>query len=159
MQDVSNFKNIVAQSVVLRERWLNLTSKIINEIESGYGEVIDREALAELNSVRLATLTGEEFDWRAEATQQFPILKRATEVAKIRAKIEAEDEAAITSEFDGLSPSEAMAKSRALGIGQKVEDRPSLTIDQQADAARKINAMQLSPQERMNQARKSGLKY
>ena len=159
MQDTENFRALVASSDVLRERWLTITSKIIAECADKFGETLDRESLAALNSVRLATLTGDDFDWRAEAQQQLPALKRAAEYAAIREKVQAEDAQAIAAEFDHLDPNARMAKARATCIGQKVEAPVVLSEQEKLDAATRINGLRLSPQQRMAEARKAGLTF
>lgn len=159
MQDQENFRAVVAASDLLRERWLTLSSTIIAECADSFGETIDRESLMALNSVRLAVLTGDDFDWRAEAQQQLPALKRATELAEIKRRIEEEDAQAVFEEFDGLSGPERLAKARELGICSRAEDNSKPTLEQQSKEAARINGLNLSPQQRMAEARRAGLEH
>lgn len=159
MQDQENFRAIVADSDILRERWLTLSSKIIAECADTLGETVDRESLMSLNSVRLAVLTGDDFDWRAEAQQQLPALKRASELAEIKRRVEAEDAAAIAAEFDDLPPRERMTKAHSMGIGQKAGAPAQLSDEEKMDAATRINGMRLSGAQKIAEARKAGLTY
>ena len=159
MADSDNFRSLVASAPDLLERWNTITDEIIRECEAKYGETLDRASLAGLTSVRLATLTGDEFDWRAEAQQQLPALKRAAEYAAVREKVQAEDAAAIAAEFDDLAPHERIAKSRAMGIGEKAGAPRQLSEQEKADAAARINGMQLSGPQKMAEARKAGLNF
>ncbi|MEM6635536.1 MAG: hypothetical protein AAF667_06555 [Pseudomonadota bacterium] len=157
MQDTENFRAIVAESDLLRERWLTLSSQIIAECADQFGETVDRESLMMLNSVRLSVLTGETFDWRAEAQQQLPALKRASELADIKRRVEAEDAAAIA-ELDDLPPSERLSKAHAMGLGQH-EAPAQLSDEEKMTEALRINSMRLSGVQRLAEARKAGLTY
>ncbi len=159
MQDLDNFKNIVSSSDILRERWLTISSQVIEEIHQRYGELLDREAVMQLSNVRISVLTGDEMDWRPEALANLPQLRRATELAEIKAKIESEDAAeAVAAEFDGLSPTERMARSRELGL-EKREEPTRLTVEEQAKEVARINALPLSGAAKLAEARKAGLSF
>jgi len=159
LRDLENFRAIVADSDLLRERWLTKTSEIIAECEARYGEVLDRESLMQLTSVRLFVLTGDpDTDWKPEALQQLPALRRATELADLKRRIEEEDSSAVVSaEFDGLSPTEKMAKSRELGLNKTTNDRLQLSEEDAMREAAKINAFPGSNAQKLAMARAAGL--
>lgn len=149
MNNIENFKAIVANNPPALERWNSFTETAIQKAAQA-GITITKEDLATLTSVRIFVLTGQESgDWEEEAKVNLPAFKRSAEAAALRDQLaneEAAEHAEATAKLDAMTPEQRMRFARENGAAfdpalGKEKAAPQLNAAEKAAALARINKL------------------
>ncbi len=130
-----DFKQLVASSPALLERWTRISDAYILEAKRA-GIAVTKEDLATLSSVKIEVISGQQVgDWREDAKLNLPAFKAAQELRDLKEAIASED--AVTAanaadDLNALSPGERMNLGRTLGVSTKVAPSPELSAADKA---------------------------
>lgn len=154
--NLKSFRDMVAASQPMRDRWLAASERAIDLAARVANVSLDREEAAELLAVRVAVLSAQPLD-EFELTEQLGELgkvKQAKRKAEVAKKLADGDEKTVA-EFQALPRAARITKAREMGQTYKKEVKPAISVADEATLLRRL--LTLSPQQRINEARKKGL--
>jgi len=156
-----NFKNIVASSPELQARWHAITDKMAGKVRADFGVNLTKEEMADMASVRLAVLSGDEsllstFD--TEIQRHPGVAKAAKERELVRILSDKDDPAHdhARTEWDSLSPHEKIRRAREIDAAKPApKPREKLSVEEQAQALKDVSKLRGSA--RIAEARRRGV--
>jgi len=156
-----DFKSIVATSPELQVRWHAMTDRLAAKVREDFGVEVSMEELAELASVRLAVLSGDEdllatFDAEIQRHPGVAQAVQEREFVCILAdkKNPAHDHA--REEWNRLSPHEKMRRARQIESAKPKTAQPkALSVEERAAAIKDVS--QLRGGARIAEARRRGV--
>ena len=130
-----DFKQLVASSPALLERWTRISDAYIEEAKQA-GIDVTKEDLATLSSVKIEVISGQQVgDWREDAKLNLSAFKAAQELRDLKDALESEDLAAQETGLNavaGMNANERMNFGRSLGASTKVAPAPELSAAEKA---------------------------
>jgi len=136
-----------------RQRFTQSVSDIGKVFEAQTGVAVSPENIVGLSAVRDHVLTGGEIPLDLDAAVSQLKGDPAVSTALIRAQVKTAEANRIANDIDGMSRQQKMTYARANGLDRPRADTTSSMTRNEHDAV----LAQLSPQQRMNYARKHGL--
>lgn len=154
MDEFENFRKIIeTSSEVTKLKWTAICDKIVSSAAAELGVQIDRSDVVRLPAARIAALSDTELGDFMVEVRRLPAVQKALEAQELRKALEAGSQEALASLPS--DPARRMTAARALGLGQKTEEKPKLTAAQERELIKKIST--LPPALRAARAREWGL--
>ncbi len=157
MNTDENFRAMVAQSELFKNRWENVCQRVTAIAADEYGIVLDRATIVNLPEARIATISDVGLDSAQVAKEllALPAVQKASANKKLKAALEAGTESAITS-----LPKDRAARlsaARAGGFaGGNTTSTPKHTADEEAVLLRRALSLG-SAKARLDFCRKHGI--